>query len=93
MRITSILAGVVVGFAVAITGCGGPVESEQPPAAEVVVSEGQSSEREVTAQQELCPLEWTCDYTHFYDDPSYCNTYCGGPCFQAHACNRACDCP
>jgi hypothetical protein len=99
MRITSLAVAVIAGFTLAVTGCGGTIESEQAP--EIVQAETQGAEQvdsegDVTAMG-WCPRKWFCEGNwQYYSTQSACNTACapyGYTCYMDYACNGTCVCP
>ncbi|WP_224250158.1 hypothetical protein [Hyalangium gracile] len=89
MRITSVVAGVVAGLTLALTGCGGVAEPEQEP----TVTEEQAASRDVN-QMAICPLKWTCYDGRYYSTQAQCTAACSGtPCEREHACTGGCICP
>jgi hypothetical protein len=92
MRINSVVAALMAGLALAVTGCGVESESEsenpQAPVSETAPADGQ-----VTAMA-ICPLKWTCNWVKYYSTESACTTACGAtPCFTDYACTGSCLCP
>lgn len=99
MRITALLVAFVTGLTLAMTGCG-TSELEQAPASEAVLAEeqlsqGDSSEGNVSAMAGGCPRIWECSATgSIYSTLSQCNAACGGAiCYADYNCNGTCICP
>ncbi|WP_224367786.1 hypothetical protein [Hyalangium versicolor] len=94
MRITSVVAGVVAGLTLALTGCGGAVVPEQAPEADTVVVDEQKAPGDVN-QMAICPLKWLC-YSNwvYYSTQAACTAVCGGStCERDYACTGNCVCP
>ncbi|QRN95925.1 hypothetical protein JRI60_43945 [Archangium violaceum] len=94
MRINSVVAALIAGLALAVTGCGVESESEsENPQAPVSESEAAPADGQVTAMA-ICPLKWTCNWVRYYSTQSACTTACGAtPCFTDYACTGSCVCP
>lgn len=93
MRITSVVVALAAGFTLALTGCGGTIVPEESPNSDTAVTDQQGAPGDVTAQA-ICPLRWTCDWTHWYGTQTQCQTACGAnPCERDYACNGTCVCP
>jgi hypothetical protein len=45
-------------------------------------------------QHGACPLQWTCDYVHYYSTKTAClASDCGASCMRDYNCNGNCVCP
>ncbi len=89
MRISIVFASLLLG----LVGCSQAVE-DPAPGGEAPVAHAESPAQNVEDLPPICPLEWTCDYRHYYATKASCQqSACGTRCEQDYYCHIGCTCP
>lgn len=92
MRIKSLLAVVITGLTLAVTGCG--TEAVQAPESTPAPAPAADQVSKPVTEMAACKLMWTCNYTNYYSTQAACKAACGTtPCEHDYACTGGCICP
>lgn len=84
-----------------LVGCSRALEQTTPPPPAAAISSPAtqallSTPASLTldrSQRVGCPLQWTCDFIHYFSSLATCTTSCGGGCERDFNCNGHCICP